>query len=72
MPVVAFRGGTSGHVVKMHAGYLLDPDGQVSTTHGTQHTDMSYSYIERGGTETFHPFDYLGWRYLQIDDPGTR
>jgi len=71
VPVVAFRGGISGHVVKMHAGYLLDPDGQVSTTHGTQHTDMSYSYTERGGTETFHPFDYLGWRYLQIDEPGT-
>ena len=38
---------------------------------GTQHTNMSYSYIERGGgPETFRPFDYLGFRYLQIDDPG--
>jgi alpha-L-rhamnosidase len=32
---------------------------------------MSYSYVERGsGPETFRPFDYLGFRYLQIDDPG--
>jgi len=32
---------------------------------------MSYSYVERGGgQETFRPFDYLGFRYLQIDDPG--
>jgi len=44
--------------------------GQVSKAHGTQHTDMSYSYIERGGGETFQPFDYLGFRYFQIDDPG--
>jgi alpha-L-rhamnosidase len=66
----------------MHAGYLLDhcPDasvpapcvaGAASTVHGTQHTDMSYSYVERGGgAETFEPFDYLGFRYLQIDAPG--
>ena len=64
----------------MRAGYLLDEPvpgepfdgvpGQVSTVHGTQHTDMSYSYVQRGGTEEFHPFDYLGFRYFQIDDPG--
>ena len=71
VPTVTFHKGQSGKNINMHAGYLLDPDGQVSTTHGTQHTDMSYSYIERGGgTETFHPFDYLGFRYLQIDSPG--
>src|SRR5207244_12038682 len=53
------------------AGYVLDPDGQVSTTHDTQHTDLSYSYVERGGSaEQFAAFDYLGFRYLQIDDPG--
>jgi hypothetical protein len=46
--------------------------GSVSTAHGTQHTDMSYSYVERGGAETFEPFDYLGFRYLQIDSPGER
>jgi alpha-L-rhamnosidase len=31
---------------------------------------MSYSYVQRGGEEEFHPFDYLGFRYFQIDDPG--
>lgn len=71
IPTVTFHHGQSGRVIKMHAGYLLDPDGSVSTTHGTQHTDMSYSYIERGGgTEEFVPFDYLGFRYFQIDAPG--
>ncbi|HEY7440052.1 MAG TPA: family 78 glycoside hydrolase catalytic domain [Acidimicrobiia bacterium] len=73
IPTVTFHHGTAGHVVPMHAGYLLDPNGSVSTTHGTQHTDMSYSYTERGGgPEQFHPFDYLGFRYFQIDQPGEK
>ena len=33
--------GQSGRTVAMHVGYLFDPDGQVSTTHGTQGTDLS-------------------------------
>ena len=82
IPAVTFHNGVSGHLVPMHAGYLLNscPDpavgpscvtGEVSTVHATQHTNMSYSYIERGGgVETFQPFDYLGFRYLQIDQPG--
>jgi alpha-L-rhamnosidase len=71
IPSVTFSHGLPGRLVTMHAGYLLDPSGDVSTTMGTQHTNMSYSYIERGGgRETFRPFDYLGFRYLQIDDPG--
>ena len=72
VPTVTFHHGLAGRTITMHAGYLLDePSGQVSVTHGTQHTNMSYSYVERGGpTEQFHPFDYLGFRYLQIDNPG--
>ena len=71
IPSVTFRNGLRGRRVTMHAGDLLDRSGDVSTTTGTQHTNMSYSYIERGGgRETFRPFDYLGFRYLQIDDPG--
>lgn len=71
IPSVTFSHGVKGRRITMHAGYLLDPSGDVSTTMGTQHTNMAYSYIERGGgRETFRPFDYLGFRYLQIDDPG--
>jgi alpha-L-rhamnosidase len=73
IPSVTFSHGLRGRRVTMHAGYLLDRSGDVSTTMGTQHTNMSYSYIERGGgRETFRPFDYLGFRYLQIDDPGEK
>ncbi len=80
VPTVMFHQGVAGRLVTMRAGYLLDEPqpgqpfsgvpGQVSTTHGTQHTDMGYSYRQRGGTEEFHPFDYLGFRYFQIDNPG--
>ncbi|MGO9873639.1 MAG: family 78 glycoside hydrolase catalytic domain [Acidimicrobiia bacterium] len=69
-PTVSFREGISGHTVPMHVGYTLDPDGSVSTTHNTQGTDLSFSYIQRAGTQTFEPYWYLGFRYLQIDDPG--
>ncbi len=80
VPTVTFHRGQAGRTVTMRAGYLLDEPvagqpftgvpGQVSTTHGTQHTNMSYSYVQRGGPEEFHPFDYLGFRYFQIDNPG--
>jgi alpha-L-rhamnosidase len=79
-PTVAFHQGQAGRLVKMRAGYLLDnaaeaaaiggQAGEVSTLHGTQHTNMRYSYVQRGGHEIFVPFDYLGFRYFQIDDPG--
>ena len=79
-PSVTFHQGQAGRLITMRTGYLLDDAdqaasaggvaGQVSVQHGTQHTDMSYSYIQRGGVEVFLPFDYLGWRYLQIDNPG--
>jgi alpha-L-rhamnosidase len=69
-PAVSFHHGVSGRVIKMLAGYLLDPGGVVAPFHGAQHTDMSYSYIERAGAQQFEAFDYLGFRYLQISTPG--
>jgi alpha-L-rhamnosidase len=69
-PTVVFEHGEAGQTVPMHVGYTLDPDGSVSTTHNTQGTDLSFSYIQRNGTQTFKPYCYLGFRYLQIDDPG--
>ena len=69
-PTVSFRHGTDGHAVPLHVGYSLDPDGSVSTVHNTQGTDLSFSYIQRGGAQTFLPYWYLGFRYLQIDQPG--
>ena len=80
VPTVTFHQGVAGRLITMRAGYVLDEPGdgvpfvglagQVSTVHGTQHTNMRYSYIQRGGVEQFTPFDYLGFRYFQIDNPG--
>ena len=70
VPTVRFAHGVAGHAVELHAGYAVDREGSVSTTHLVQATDMSYSYVVRTGAQTFRPFDYLGFRYLQIDAPG--
>lgn len=69
-PTVSFRDGVAGRAVPMHVGYLLDPDGTVSTTHGTQGTNLSFGYIQRDGEQTFVPYTFLGFRYLQVDQPG--
>ena len=69
-PQVAFARGQPGRTVTMRAGYLLDPDGQVSTLHGTQGTNLSSTYIMRAGSQAFEAFTYFGFRYLQIDNPG--
>ena len=69
-PQITFKRGSVGLLVPMHVGYLLDPDGQVSTVHGTQQTDLSFSYIQREGEQSFEALNYLGFRYLQIDQPG--
>jgi alpha-L-rhamnosidase len=69
VPTVTLHHGVSGRQLHLLAGFLLDPPGIVSGR-GAQHTDMHYSYIERDGQQTFHPFDYLGFRYLEIDGAG--
>jgi alpha-L-rhamnosidase len=69
-PRVEFASGTPGQTVDLRVGFLLDPDGQVSTLHGTQGTNLSFTYIMRAGEQTFEAFTYLGFRYLQIDGGG--
>lgn len=70
VPVVRFESGVAGRRVEMCAGYHRNDDGMVSETEGTQWTDMRYAYVQRDGEQTFRPFNYLGFRYLQVDDPG--
>ncbi len=67
---VRFAQGQAGRTVSMRVGYLLDDDGQVSAIHGTQETNLSFTYITRAGDQTFEALTYLGFRYLQIDAPG--
>jgi len=67
-PQVSFAQGEPGRTVTVRAGYLLDPDGQVSTLHGTQETNLTSSYIMREGSQAFEGFTYFGFRYLQIEN----
>ena len=69
-PRVAFASGVPGQAVSVRGGYLLDPDGQVSTLHGTQETNLSSTYIMRAGEQIFEVFTYFGFRYLQVDNAG--
>ena len=69
-PKVSFARGEPGRTVTLRAGYLLDPDGQVSTLHGTQETNLTSTYIMREGPQSFEAFTYFGSRYLQIDNAG--
>jgi alpha-L-rhamnosidase len=71
-PNVSFREGLAGRMIPMHVGYVTDPDGHVSTIHATQATNLAFSYIERDGSQIFDPYTYLGFRYLEIDDPGEQ
>ncbi len=71
-PTVTFRHGVAGRVISMHAGFALDPDGRVSTTHATQGTDLSFTYVERAGRQTFTPFLSLAFQYFEIDSPGEK
>ena len=69
-PLVKFDSGDPGRTVTGRVGYLLDADGQVSTLHGTQGTNLSFSYIMGEGSQVFEGFTYSGFRYLQVDNPG--
>ncbi|HET9729835.1 MAG TPA: family 78 glycoside hydrolase catalytic domain, partial [Acidimicrobiia bacterium] len=66
-PVVAIRNGHAGRAVNVVGGYLLDPNGQVSTTKGIQATDMHWEFVERADAQSLVPFGYLAFRYLEVD-----
>jgi alpha-L-rhamnosidase len=66
-PVVDLHRGVAGSAVKLVAGDLLDANGHVSTTRGTQETDMHWDFTERAGTQELRPFGYLAFRYLEVD-----
>ena len=69
-PRVEFASGVPGQTVTVRGGYLLGPDGQVSTLHGTQETNLSSTYIMRAGAQAFEVFTYFGFRYLQVQGAG--
>ena len=67
-PSIALHEGKAGRRLTLIQGFLLDENGHVSRTQGTQSTDMHDDYIERDGRQTLRPFGYLGFRYLEVTD----
>ncbi|MEY4488518.1 MAG: hypothetical protein RIQ79_1026, partial [Verrucomicrobiota bacterium] len=68
MPRIRFSGGTPGTTVTMRGGYVLDSSGEIPADTKAQSTLMEYRAILDGGTFTYEPVEYLGMRYLQIDN----
>jgi alpha-L-rhamnosidase len=68
MPRVAFKGGKAGETIVMRGGYKLGPNGEIDPI-GNQATDMGYSVVLNGGDFLFQPVEYLGMRFLEIDNP---
>ncbi|WP_203780623.1 family 78 glycoside hydrolase catalytic domain [Paractinoplanes rishiriensis] len=70
-PRVRFREGTAGRHVDLVAGYLCNADGTVANTpHANQVTDLSYTYVQSQGDQIFEAFTYVGFRYLEVSEPG--
>jgi alpha-L-rhamnosidase len=69
-PRVVFPGGRAGTTVRITTDYRTQPDGSLAGF--AQSTKMDYAYVQRGGRETFEPYGYLGFRYVQVDLPADQ
>ena len=66
MPCITFENGSPGQVVKIKVDYRARPDGTLEGF--AQDTPMDYEYTLRGGSETFRPYWYLGFRFIEVED----
>ncbi|MBN2164440.1 MAG: family 78 glycoside hydrolase catalytic domain [Pontiellaceae bacterium] len=66
-PRIAFSGGAANEQVEMLGGYVVDKSGRVDPA-GNQSTDLHYFVTLSGEDFVFEPEEYLGMRYLQVDD----
>ena len=70
-PVITFKNGTAGTSVTITGGYTLKSDKTVATGDKPQQsTDMTWKYTQKAGEQTYHAWDHLGFRYLQIPSCG--
>ncbi len=66
---IHFENGKAGTQLKIQAGYEINADGSVNTSmQSRQSTDMSFTYTQKDGEQTYRSWDHLGFRYLQIPD----
>ena len=68
---VRFNSGKAGTELKIQTGYELKADGSIDTSmQSRQSTDMSFTYTQKDGEQTYYSWDHLGFRYLQIPSSG--
>lgn len=68
---VSFNNGKAGTELKIQTGYELKADGSIDTSmQSRQSTDMSFTYTQKDGKQTYYSWDHLGFRYLQIPYSG--
>jgi alpha-L-rhamnosidase len=66
-PTVRFPAAGRPDEIAMRGGYTLDDDGGVSLQ-TTQSTDLGYTFVYNGSAAFFRPAEYLGMRYLEIEN----
>lgn len=66
-PRIDFSGGEAGQIVTLCGGYALGVDGLIDPRMN-QDTDMTSSVILSGAPFLFLPCEYLGMRYVQIEN----
>jgi len=68
VPRVRFSGGRPGEIVHLRGADRLGSDGLIAKDAKSQSTLMEYSAVLDGNDWIFAPVEYLGLRYLQIDN----
>ena len=67
VPRVTFTGGEPGQLVTMLGGFGLGADGRVDPKQN-QVTNLTFLADLDGKTFTYAPIEYIGFRYLQIEN----
>jgi len=68
VPKINFEGGKAGDTVTVRGSYLLEEDGSATLRRGNQGTNLAYYFILNGKNVVFNPMNYLGYRYIQVDN----
>ena len=68
VPRIRFSGGSAGETVEMFGGYIVDSSGRIDPE-GNQSADLHYYAVLSGDEFVYEPAEYVGLRYLQVDDP---
>ena len=66
-PRINVSGGHAGQWITIRGGYALRDDGTIDADKN-QNTDMTYYALANGDAFTFFPCEYLGMRYVQIEN----